>query len=338
MKKILKIVFVIIGTLIGAGFASGQEIYSFFYVYGKKGIIGLILSALIMSVVIYKVLKIIKDEKIRNYKELLEVIISKKSKRKNFNLKSITNNIINMFVLITFFIMIAGFGAYFEEQLKINHIIGSSILATICFFVFTKNVQGVVKVNEIIIPFLIGSILLIGGITFKETLINIKQIEAEKNGWVISSFLYAGYNTILLIPVLITLRNYLKDKKQIKKIAIITCLIIIVLGTVILLTLTNVGKEIKQIEMPIAYVVSKMSKIIQIVYGAIIVLSIFTTSVSLGNSFLSNFSKNRTIIAIIICIAGVLSSNLGFSNLINSAYPIFGILGTIQIFLCLYKK
>ena len=62
MKKILKIVFVIIGTLIGAGFASGQEIYSFFYVYGKKGIIGLILSALIMSIVIYKVLKIIKEK------------------------------------------------------------------------------------------------------------------------------------------------------------------------------------------------------------------------------------------------------------------------------------
>ena len=73
MEKILKIVFVIIGTLIGAGFASGQEIYSFFYVYGKKGIIGLILSALIMSVVIYKVLKIIKKKEIKSYKEFLEV-------------------------------------------------------------------------------------------------------------------------------------------------------------------------------------------------------------------------------------------------------------------------
>ena len=35
MKETLKIVFVIIGTLIGAGFASGQEIYVFFYAYGK---------------------------------------------------------------------------------------------------------------------------------------------------------------------------------------------------------------------------------------------------------------------------------------------------------------
>lgn len=34
MKNVLKIVFVIIGTTIGAGFASGQEIYLFFNKYG----------------------------------------------------------------------------------------------------------------------------------------------------------------------------------------------------------------------------------------------------------------------------------------------------------------
>ena len=35
MKNVLKIVFVIIGTTIGAGFASGQEIYLFFNKYGN---------------------------------------------------------------------------------------------------------------------------------------------------------------------------------------------------------------------------------------------------------------------------------------------------------------
>ena len=35
MKSILKVVFVVIGTVIGAGFASGQEIGLFFNQYGK---------------------------------------------------------------------------------------------------------------------------------------------------------------------------------------------------------------------------------------------------------------------------------------------------------------
>ena len=35
MRDILKTIFVIIGTMIGAGFASGQEIYLFFNRYAR---------------------------------------------------------------------------------------------------------------------------------------------------------------------------------------------------------------------------------------------------------------------------------------------------------------
>ena len=62
MKNILKIVFVIIGTLIGAGFASGKEIYTFFYSYGEKGIFGIIISSLLIGIIIYNSLRIIKEK------------------------------------------------------------------------------------------------------------------------------------------------------------------------------------------------------------------------------------------------------------------------------------
>ena len=48
MKNIFKIIFVIIGTLIGAGFASGQEMYIFFYSYGINGLRRLILSSVFL--------------------------------------------------------------------------------------------------------------------------------------------------------------------------------------------------------------------------------------------------------------------------------------------------
>ena len=69
MKNILKIVFVIIGTLIGAGFASGQEIYIFFFSHGMKGLLGIVISSSLMGIVIYQSLKIIKTEEINTYKE-----------------------------------------------------------------------------------------------------------------------------------------------------------------------------------------------------------------------------------------------------------------------------
>ena len=75
MKNILKIVFVIIGTLIGAGFASGQEMYIFFFSYGLEGIAGLFVSNILMGIIIYVSLKIINKYKIKNYKEFLNIII-----------------------------------------------------------------------------------------------------------------------------------------------------------------------------------------------------------------------------------------------------------------------
>ena len=150
MNNILKIVFVIIGTMIGAGFASGQEIYIFFFSHGLQGLIGIIISGSIIGFVTYKTFEIVNKYKINTYKEFLDILIKGKDK-----VKDAINFIINIFVLITFFIMIAGFGAYFEQELGINSLIGSSILAIITFIIFMTNVKGVVKANEILVPILI---------------------------------------------------------------------------------------------------------------------------------------------------------------------------------------
>ena len=70
MKNVFKIVFVIIGTLIGAGFASGQEIYVFFFSYGIKGFIGIIISSVGMGGLIYKTLGNINKYNINSNKDL----------------------------------------------------------------------------------------------------------------------------------------------------------------------------------------------------------------------------------------------------------------------------
>ena len=56
MKNIIKSVSVIVGAVVGAGFASGQEIYSFFNVYNENGLVGIIISSILLGFIIYKVL------------------------------------------------------------------------------------------------------------------------------------------------------------------------------------------------------------------------------------------------------------------------------------------
>lgn len=150
--SILKVVFVIIGTLIGAGFASGQEVYTFFFSYGINGMLGIIISGIIIGFVIYKSFKIMEKNNIKNYKEFLNIFI------KNNKLKELANSIINIFILVSFYIMIAGFGAYLEQEINLNGIIGSSILAVLCYILFKTNINGIVKINEILIPILIVAV------------------------------------------------------------------------------------------------------------------------------------------------------------------------------------
>lgn len=339
MKNVLKVVFVIIGTLIGAGFASGQEVYLFFFSYGMKGLIGILISSIISGVVIYSTFNILNKYKINTYKDFLNILIPKNTK-----LKIIANFIINIFILITFFIMIAGFGAYFEQEIGINRLVGSLILAIITFIVFMTSIKGVVKVNELIVPILIGFIFIIGIISIKDThILNLENyvIRTNYTNFALSAVLYSSYNSILLIPVLITLNNYVKNKKQIFYISFISAIVTILLSVIIFLLLVRVDVEISKLEMPVVYVVSNMFKILRYIYGVIILGSIFTTAISLGVSFLQNTAKNKkgyTQISIIMCITSVIISKFGFSNLVSLLYPIFGYLGLIQILrLCVIK-
>ena len=107
-KDIMKIVFVIIGTMIGAGFASGQEMYLFFFSYGLNGIIGILISCSLMGVVIYKTLQILNKYEIKNYKEFLDILIENKSNKMPFILKNIIIVIHNNFIhiLLSFIIFL----------------------------------------------------------------------------------------------------------------------------------------------------------------------------------------------------------------------------------------
>lgn len=235
--------------------------------------------------------------------------------------------------------MIAGFGAYFSQELGINSLIGSSVLALISFIIFKSSTKGVVKASEILVPMLILIVAIIGIINLNQIdILHLEQYVTKTNNsnFAISGIIYCSYNSILLIPVLITLKEYITSKKQILGISIITTAITIILSVLIFMLLVKVDVDITKLEMPVVYVASHISKMFGILYGFVILTSIFTTTISLGNSFLQNTSKNEksyTQIALIMCITSVIISKIGFSNLISSLYPIFGYIGIIQILL-----
>ena len=323
----LKSIFVIIGTAIGAGFASGQEIYSFFNIYEENGLIGILLSCIIIGIVIYKVLTISSEKGIKTYNELLE------NMKIPLKIKLILNAIVNIFLLISFYIMVAGFSAYFYQEFNIPPIFTSIIIVILCYITFMKNIEGIAKVNTLIIPILILIVLALGS---KATTVSIiKNMDMDNISisfnWILKSIEYVSYNSILLIPILISLKKYSKNNE--KKISIISAGIFCVLSLIIYLLMFKIN-DINNIELPLVYIAGQYGNFFKVTYSLVIVFAIYTTMISAGYGFLNNTTKSKSNykkMALFICLSAIFTSFFSFSELVNLAYPIFGVLGFFQI-------
>lgn len=322
---IMKAVCVIIGTIIGAGFASGKEIEVFFANFGKNGIYGIGLASIFTVVIIYCVLMKIRGTNIENYNSYLNEM------RINNKVKEILNAIINIFLFTSFYIMASGFCAYFKQEFNLNIINIAIALAICCYITFMGKIDKVTKINTILIPFLIFMVLLVGvkSEVFNQKIENMIQI--SNRSWIISSLEYASYNSILLIPILIELKKYTYKKEG--SISVISGAVFFVLAMVLFLILTKEGVS-GNIELPLIQIVKQFGINYKYIYGFVIISAIFTSAISAGYSFLINCSKTKKTykkLCFVICVGVVVVCNIKFSYLINIVYPIFGFLGLLQV-------
>lgn len=322
---IMKAVCVIIGTIIGAGFASGKEIEVFFANFGKNGIYGIGLASIFTVVIIYCVLIKIRGTNIENYNSYLNEM------KINNKVKEILNAIINIFLFTSFYIMASGFCAYFKQEFNLDIINIAIVLAICCYITFMGKIDKVTKINTILIPFLIFMVLLVG---VKSEMFNQKienMIQISNRSWIISSLEYASYNSILLIPILIELKKYTYKKEG--SISVISGAVFFVLAMVLFLILTKEGVS-GNIELPLIQIVKQFGINYKYIYGFVIISAIFTSAISAGYSFLINCSKTKKTykkLCFVICVGVVVVCNIKFSYLINIVYPIFGFLGLLQV-------
>ena len=324
----LKVICTLIGTFIGAGFASGKEIYLFFFKYQVYGILGIIVSAIFIGYIIYKVLNISKRNDICNYNEFLNYLI------KNKLIKIILINIIDVFLIISFCIMVSGFSAFIYQEFNINIIIGFIFMLICSYCAFKRKATGIIKINNILIPIIIFIIFFIvikkvnlyelnfiNGLNGEGFYINNWKIENFK--FLIFSILYANYNLLTIIPIVVTMSNVTKNKKKIKYISIICSIIIFILSMSISAILSQSNFNITNLEMPVVFIVGRYGIFYKYIYCLVVGIAIFTTAISVGYGYLQNYENNKEkynkkIILLILC--SIIAIPIGFSKLIEFSF------------------
>lgn len=330
MKEIFKCSMIIIGTLIGAGFASGQEIATFFNRFLDYGMCGLILACILFGVIIFAVLSLVNKKGISSYDELI--------KDNKFLLP-----VVKIFTFICFCIMISAIGSYGEEQFGVSFWIGATLAGVLCFVLFMFKFNGLEKINNILVPFILIGTLILG--TWKYNLSGVELMPGEEsyspfmNNFLISAILYAGYNSILLVPILVELKNYNLKKGDIMLLSVLSTLILALSGILIYKAINVFYPEILFAELPTLVLAKLCGNFVWKYYSVVILFAIITTAFSCGYSFLKmNNEKNYFRNSALMCISGVLLSRIGFSQMINICFPIFGYLGIVQLIMIFLLK
>ncbi len=312
----------------------GKEIFNFFTIYNTSGILSILFFTILMFFVIFKILNLRLSYKINHYTEFLELL---KNRHSFFN-SNLFLSIINIFLAITFYIMLVALSTLFHYQLGIQRIIITCIVVGICYLVFNQsNLKFIYIINSILMPILILFIIFL---SFDNIHFNYIELQNNSNILPFSVFrglLYFSYNSLLIIPILFNIK--INNKKSNFFLTISFSLIIFILTLLINFLLLTFFNFVKNIDLPILAICNLKNNIFSFLYFFIILSAILTTLFSSGFSFMMNIKKeNKKIVLILFLGLSFVFSYFSFSNLIDIFYPLFGLLGFIQIFLILFNK
>lgn len=338
ITRIFQIAVVFIGTIVGAGLASGKEITQFFTSYGLKSFFGIIFCGIFYVIMGTIICKIGIAYKLNSYSDVLKVISPNL-------LGKITGVITTIYLLCSASIILAGSGALINQFFGAPKIVGTLIMLVIASIFLLRDTDGLIEVNSFIVPALITTITLIFAFycMFSKDMLSfdfVRNIEPKKNGIVLSTILYAGYNVLCCSGVLVPLSNEVKSSKVMIYGVGFGALGLTVLSCIINLLLFINQPYIYKYEIPLLLVAQRFGNVIQALLLVIIWLEMFSTEVSdiysISKSLEQTFNiKFKRGIFIVLALALPISQ-IGFSNLISTLYPLFGVLSLIFIFQCIY--
>ncbi|MDR7071814.1 YkvI family membrane protein [Fictibacillus barbaricus] len=337
MKQILQIAATYIGTVVGAGFATGREIVEFFTKYGSAGFAGILISGFLFIMIGTKLMIIARRINVYSFDEMNRYLFGAAVAR-----------VVNLLMLIMLFgvtgVMLSGTGALFREQLQLPFQAGVFLTVIITYIVMKKGIQGILWTNSLIVPVMIlfSVILSISLFHFSagRHLFFSHDFTAHWR-WILSPFAYAAFNLTLAQAVLVPLSREAKDESVIKWGGFLGGLGL----TFILLNSQYVLYSVPRVlsyEIPIAEIVGGLGVGVHYIFIFVIFGEIFSTLIGnlfgLAGALQKNVRLSNNVILIGLLAGSYLLSQVGYSELLHYLYPLFGTIALVFLGVVSIKK
>ncbi|OZI12301.1 hypothetical protein CEW92_07450 [Bacillaceae bacterium SAS-127] len=328
---------VYVGTVIGAGFATGKEIVQFFSQFGFYGLISIVISGVLFIFLGAKMMLTAIEWKASSFEEFNQFLFGEK-------LGKVVTAIQFIMLIGVLGVMLAGAGALFEERLQWPANVGIVLTIFVGFLIMTRGIQGLLAVNIFVVPLMLLfhfrlATEAVTSPSFFESLLVGKGDDWTWKMWT-APFVYTALNLTLAQAVLVPLAYEVKDKRMIKRGAFLGGAALMLLLMASHISLVQID-DFTLYEIPMAKVVEVYMPTFHYIYAILIYGEIFTSVV--GNAYgLKQQLEKRvkwepSVLFAVIFTSGWILSQISYSTLLAFLYPLFGWIGLVFLLL-LWKK
>ncbi|MDZ5470558.1 hypothetical protein SM124_02230 [Bacillus sp. 31A1R] len=315
---------VYVGTVVGAGFATGKEIVEFFSRFGFIGLVGILMAGYILIFLGSKLMRIAAHIDAKSYQEFNEYLYGK--------FFGTFINILTLFMLLgVCAVMLSGAGAIFQEQLGLSKNFGVLLTIALSVVVMFVGIKGLFAVNTFVVPMMIAFsfMLMVISVQMPDFLGQVLFIPYVEDGWksVIAPFSYTALNLGLAQAVLVPVASEIKDDQTVKWGGIlggIALTTILISSHVTLVMLPSV----ELYEIPMAVIMKNLASGLYWIFIFIIYGEVFTSVI--GNVFglerqIKNYISIPTMITVsFIFLITYIVSFIDYGTLLSYLYPVFG--------------
>jgi len=331
--SVFKVMVLYAGAVIGAGFASGQEILQFFIVFGPDGLWGVALAGALFCYLGGLVMFLSASMGAANYRDLYRVVLGGAPGRVMdlLSLSMLPGSIV---------VMLAGGGAVFSEQLGLPRLLGTMLTALIVIAVIFMGLQGVITANAVLVPVKVVAILLICllALAFSHPSTETRRAVMDpfydtRINWGWSALLYVSYNMVVPAAVLSSLGRSVSLRAGVLG-GMLGGLVLGALAFLMVYTGLCFYPRVTGYEVPLLFIAGSLGPAVKTVLGALIWVAILTTAIADTHGFASRLSANSPgykaagVGVVLICLP---LSSLEFSLLVKVLYPLFGYAGLILL-------
>ncbi|MDD2510583.1 MAG: hypothetical protein PHG94_05590 [Syntrophomonas sp.] len=329
-----------LGAVIGAGFASGQEIIQFFVVYGSDGFKGTLLATFAFAFCGGMLLYLARRYHVSNYQDMLAQLMGNKCGK-------LIDWLLAVFLFLGISTMLSASGAVFEEHLYLPKSLGILLTYLMVIFFLFSGKKGLITSFNILVPLKILFLLIVT--SYAAFFLQNQALEsysaypspADSRFWVISSILYVAYNFSLAMVVLSEYQSLGNCREGIAGAAWGG----LILGILLILTYLSLGNFLPMVmhyEVPMLYLAGKISPQVKQLYILILWIGILTTAIANAYGFTQRVADLFALsfrACLLLCMTLSLPLAMqNFSTLVGKIYPLFGLLGIIIISVLLFQS